>query len=334
MISGKRLLFLNICCSTFILFQSAISSAQDTNLPAVMSKAQYDSTLRALKKVNETKRDTIPAVKRQDSVPKPAIVKDSGVKAAAVANGTAATKLPNNKEVISVVDTALPADTSKRKPRERFGYIALNYGMGIPLSGYTALGAAANGQNFSLCAEFPGLISRYCWTFKFDYGLNGINIPQYLHNASEYIYPQYQYSMNFPVPSYSYYSIMTGISRIFPVGRLTFDARVLFGFLKGVAPQTSYSVSDSGKTINVTLNRCAAWAFAFGFGLDARYRINSGFSLLVNYDYLTAHPAMQLVSSGFITSPFSPTAPALSTYTQAFMLNNLTIGIGYTIAGK
>jgi hypothetical protein len=225
-------------------------------------------------------------------------------------------------------------DSTHKAHRECTGYFALNGGMGLPVSNYATTGAAAAGRDFSICAEFPGTISRYCWTFKFDYGENGTNIPQYLHNASENVYPAgLGYSMNFPIPNYSYYSFMFGISRLFPIGngRLTIDARLLMGFLQGTVPGTSYNVSDSGNMLTVNRYKSSAWAFAFGFGLDARYRIFSGFSVLLNFDYLTSSPTMQLVSTNFSTAPFTAIPASFSSFTQGFVLNNLTLGIGYTI---
>ncbi len=319
-----RTLLLLLLPVLFINLFPSDTRAQDTTQPMLMSKAAYDSTLRVLKKARAAKSDSVLVAKRSDSLNKAAEVLHEDSLKAAADSGHTKVKIARRHR----------ADTAKRKRKERFGYVALNFGTGIPLSGYEATGSAANGSNYSLCAAFPGIHSYYCWTFKFDYGVNGINTAQYLHDVSEYVYPAYQYNMNEPVPSYSYYSIMTGVSRIIPMGRLAIDVRILFGFLHGTAPQTSYNVMDSGKTLTVTQYKCAAWAFAFGFGLDLRYRINSGFSLLLNYDYLTSHPSMQLVSSGFQSNPFSATAPALSTYTQAFVLNNLTIGLGYALSGK
>lgn len=300
-----------------------LSAAQDTNMPAIMSKSAYDSTLKALKQAKQTPADTAALPKSVVMQPETAVHKDSLIAVDSISDKTAQRQ---RKHV---------ADSMKRRKRECFGYIAVNGGLGLPLSGYEAIGAAATGRDYSICAEFPGIASRYCWTFKFDYGENGINIPQYLHDASEYVSGAYQYSMNFPVQSNSYYTMMMGISRILPVGRLTFDIRLLFGFLMGSLPENSYNVSDSsGNSLTLTRYSSSAWALAIDFGIDVRYRINSGFSLLLNYDHLSASPYMTVVSTGFDNESFKTTAPAMSSYTQQFALNNLTIGIGYTIAGK
>ena len=160
------ILTFNFQLSTFNSF------AQDSSKPVIMSQAAYDSTLRALKKAKNVLKDsvkitthntevqnpdsnlanTIHEMARQkliDSLWKKAAHRDSLVKADSLA------KVHNNLLNQKMLDSTHKAH------RECTGYFALNGGMGLPVSNYATTGAAAAGRDFSICAEFPGTISRY-----------------------------------------------------------------------------------------------------------------------------------------------------------------------------
>ena len=170
-----------------------------------------------------------------------------------------------------------------------------------------------------------------------DYGINGINGSQYLHNVSEYVYNYDQGLVYTYIPSkqkYSYYAMMLGLCRSFPFGKITLDARMLIGVLHGTVPQTSYKVEDTTtwSTLSVTSYKASANSFAFTFGLDVRYLVLPNLSVLLNFDYLTARPTFQIVSSGFKASytGIIPVSNQLSTVTQAFVLNNLTFSNSFS----
>jgi hypothetical protein len=215
------------------------------------------------------------------------------------------------------------------------GYIALNFGIGLPLDSYVSVGSAATGENLSLCAVFPGLLSRFGWAFKFDYGLNGINNSQYLYNVAEG-YPNYTFKTIATAQGYTYYTLMMGPSFSFPYGKITFDVKVLFGTLTGTIPKSVYNVVDSGSSLFLTKYQATSTAFAFGFGLDVRYHVLPYLSILLNYDYLTATPTFTYVSNGFTDTPLGiiPSATQVTTVNQGFQLNNLTIGVALTLAAK
>jgi hypothetical protein len=215
------------------------------------------------------------------------------------------------------------------------GFIAFNFGIGLPLDNYVSVGYAATGENLSLCAVFPGLLSRFGWAFKFDYGLNGINNSQYLYNAAEG-YPNYTFKTISTAQGYTYYTLMMGPSFSFPYGKITFDVKVLLGTLTGTIPKSVYNVVDSGSSLFLTKYQATSTAFAFGFGIDVRYHILPYVSILLNYDYLTSTPTFSYVSNGFTDTPLGiiPSAAQVTTVNQGFQLNNLTIGVALTLAAK
>jgi hypothetical protein len=230
-------------------------------------------------------------------------------------------------------DTLSHARKNKWQPD---GFIAVNYGVGLPLDAFVTAGAAATGQDFSLCALFPGIVSRFGWAFKFDYGLNGINNPQYLYNVAEG-YPNYIFKTVATAQGYTFYTLMMGPSFTFPHGKLTFDARMLFGVLIGTIPNSTYNVADSaGGNLTITRYKSTASAFAFSFGLDVRYKVLPYLSVILNYDYLTSNPQFTVASGGFNDTPLGITnAPVqASSVIQGFQLNSLTIGIAFNIAAK
>jgi len=344
------------------VFCFSLTKAQDTLAPHInMSQSAYDSIIRALKKSNTVKKDTA----------KPAIVHDTAKQAADSGKKMKVILLSNNHGGMDAsdsaklaverhkMDSAMRADSvilakkyshaakqskdsvkhdTARQPKKKWvpsGFIALNFGIGLPLDNYVSVGSAATGENFSLCAVFPGLVSRFGWAFKFDYGLNGINNDTYLHNISEG-HGNYAFTTVSTAQNYTYYTLMMGPSFSFPYGKLTFDARMLFGLLTGTIPKTTYNVVDSGSTLNITKYQATGTGFAFSFGLDVRYHVLPYVSIMLNYDYLTSTPQFTFVSDQYNVTPLGIVAVPTqqNTVTQGFQLNNLTFGIAFNIAAK
>jgi hypothetical protein len=219
---------------------------------------------------------------------------------------------------------------------KRDGYVAIMGGLGLPAGTFASSGFASTGSVFSICAGFPGIISHSGFAFKFDAGTNSLNKSQYINSLNNQIGIQdLSYSFTGALEKFSYHTILTGLYLTYPAKHLTIDVRILGGVMMATYPSFEINILNSANGVNGTFyqSETKGDAFAFDFGMDARYLVIKNISIIFSADYLHAVPSFPNVESGIPTSLTGGVIPneEFGTTNMPYNLFNLSLGVGYTI---
>lgn len=323
--------------------------AQDTSLP-VISQHAYDSTLRALKLqqiTQKAKQDSINAAVKADSLLKAAkaqAVQDSLLQVAHLAKE--AEKRDSAIKHDSVVTANAVTDTTK-KHKIRYtptGYLSVAYGEGYAQGNFKADAYPVKGGEISVTAAFPGLVSRFGVVFKIDYGFNGFNNVRYTDTLNHRAYAitnnnQLAISVNQSY-KYTYKSLLMGLWYTYPMGKLSVDARLMFGAMMATIPGVVANITDYSnglKQLNITTYSASGRAFAFDEGIAVRYLAKPLISVMLSADNYSAAPNFTFINNN-ITTDLTGTArqdkTVQSTVKQSFHVFTVSIGVGYTIRPK
>lgn len=220
------------------------------------------------------------------------------------------------------------------------GYVAIMYGLGSPAGAYAQNQGAILGSVYSISAAFPGIISRWGIAFKFDRGTNNINADK-LGNTltSNAGFTNITCSLPYTLGHYSYSAFLTGAYITYPNKHFTIDFRVLCGFMMATVPSftANYYDQTAGTGSLQYQGEASASAFAFDFGVEARYPVLPKLAIFLSADYLHADPSFPIVTTGAeLTSTGSIVQGSgqQETAGRAFSLFNLSFGAGYVISAK
>ncbi|HTB30401.1 MAG TPA: hypothetical protein VK808_00130 [Bacteroidia bacterium] len=259
-----------------------------------------------------------------------------------VSNVKDSTKAGSNKSEHHTNDSVKLHRTYVSAPPKyaRDGYVAINYGFGLPSGDYKSTGNATNGQILSLSAAFPGIFSHCGIAFKFDAGTNGIDQTGLAGELnSQNTYPNIHYSVLGVWGKYSYKTVLTGIYLTYPSKHFTIDGRILIGAMFANIPALSVNYYDSSTKNRGTYQQAisSGSAFAMDFGIEARYEVKPKISILFSIDYLHAVPTFNFITTGAglnILGNIVQETGRQASSDQAFDLDTFTLGVGYTISAQ
>lgn len=223
----------------------------------------------------------------------------------------------------------------------RDGYVAIMGGLGAPVGSYASAGFASAGDMFSICAAFPGIISRWGIAFKFDNGVNGVNQNEFLESLNNQIGNNNQFYSMITLNKFTYSSFLAGLYLTYPARRFTIDVRILAGVMMAYMPLETTNISDlsTGNNGSYSQSASSGSAFALDFGIEARYPVKPKFCIILGIDYLHAAPSFPIVTTGAILSSYGSSLQENEggqevTLDQPFSLFNFSLGVGYTISAK
>jgi hypothetical protein len=245
------------------------------------------------------------------------------------------------------------ADNKNDSNPDPSGYLAINLGYTIPQGSFgTAFGSAYGayatpGLTYDFSFAYPICHSNFGFALMYGNYTNGYDLDTYVNNLNN-SNPNLLYQSVYPDNDiYSESSLMGGLFITVPVGRFSFDARIMGGVLFCSLPEQDYATQDAQGNINqydIESSTCSG--FAFDAGLGIRYLIvkfsNRQLCAMVNLDYLYSNPNYSTVQDIYQTpalnNPNNTTyqispSPPVSGHLPISLLN-ISLGLGYQFGDR
>lgn len=108
--------------------------------------------------------------------------------------------------------------------------------------------------------------------------------------------------------------------------KVSFDARLMLGFLSATTPELKISLSGPGGSAWIKQKSSSSSTFAYLIGAGFKFDVGNRICLLTNLDFLGAKPEFTNVE--IVTSDGSS---GKSTFSQSYGAINLGVGIGYRL---
>jgi hypothetical protein len=113
----------------------------------------------------------------------------------------------------------------------------------------------------------------------------------------------------------------------FPVAKqLSFDSRLMVGFISATSPDMTINLSSSDGSGWVKQSSASGTAFAYLAGIGLKYNAAKRLCVLMNFDYLGAKPEFEDVETTSSMGDYGK-----STYSQTFGSINIGFGVGYRL---
>ncbi len=113
----------------------------------------------------------------------------------------------------------------------------------------------------------------------------------------------------------------------FPISeKVSFDTKVMFGFLTATSPEILLNLNGPGGTAWIKQHSSSSSTFAYLVSAGFKYDVGNRVCLLANFDYLGANPEFNNVETTTSNNGSSKTS-----FSQSFGTINLGIGIGYRL---
>ena len=121
--------------------------------------------------------------------------------------------------------------------------------------------------------------------------------------------------------------LMIGAYGSFPISKkVSFESRVLIGFLTSTSPEMTINLSGSGASSWIKQSSSSSSSFTYLLGVGFKYDIGRRTCLLANFDYLDAHPEFTDIELYSSTGSRST-----NTFNQSLGAINIGLGIGYRL---
>jgi hypothetical protein len=233
---------------------------------------------------------------------------------------------------------------------EPSGYLSFNLGLAQPVSSYGLEfgsgygGYALAGLGFNLALGIPIDHSNFGIALMYGNYNNTYDINTYVNNQNTENPGSYFTPISPSDNVYSLSSIMGGLFVTYPVGRFSFDGRLMVGALLCDLPEQDFAYNDAqNNTWEDDLQPSNSTGLAFDAGLGARCLLvklgRRPLCAMVNVDYLYSDPYYSTSQNIYETYAAGTNAgntvqwvpsPVYSGHLPISMLN-LTFGIGYQI---
>ncbi|MFN9711273.1 MAG: hypothetical protein ACK55K_07700 [Bacteroidota bacterium] len=212
------------------------------------------------------------------------------------------------------------------------GYVAVSLGAGIPTGDF----ASKDMNNRSSGFAKAGAIFDISFAYKLDkkFGIIAMLRGQ-AHKtdaqamAEEMIkqMPFDNISISTQSESWSIGAILVGGYGSFPIEKqLSFESRLMIGFLSATAPKATFNLSTPEGTAWVKQSSATGSAFAYQIGAGLKYNAGKRVCMLVNIDYMGATPKFKDVE---VTSSIG--YDEKNDYFQSLGSFNLGVGVGYRL---
>ncbi len=206
-------------------------------------------------------------------------------------------------------------------------YIAVQAGWALPSGsfGNTVLsnkedGFATSGSTFSLFTNYL-LSERLGICADIRYASMGFDQQALSEQAGNQAPPLTQMTAS-SQNNYTSSSAMAGLSYTLGNQNLTFDIRVMTGFLTLRTPTLTYTTTYNGQAYNRIIESQNDLSLAFGYGIGAKYALPKNWFIVANIDNTFA--SMEFPENGYQSS-------SNTTVTKPYQVYLLSAGIGYKI---
>lgn len=210
------------------------------------------------------------------------------------------------------------------------GYVAISLGSSTPIGDF----ASKDPNNNSAGYAKSGAIFDISFGYKFgkNFGISALLRGQANSTDAQAIADQISrqnpgVSGTVESKTWSIGGYMVGGYGSFPISpKISFDTRLLFGFLSAISPEITVNLVGPGGTAWVKQNSSSSSTFAYLIGAGFKYDVGKRICLLANFDYLGAKPEFSNVETTSSTGSSSK-----STFSQSFGTINFGVGIGYRL---
>ncbi len=211
------------------------------------------------------------------------------------------------------------------------GYVAISLGLSTPIGDF----ASKAPNNSSAGYATPGAVFDVSFGYKFGKYFGMAVLLRGQANGMDAQAIADELSMQMPVGvngmvesgAWSIGGFMVGGYGSFPISKkVSFESRIMFGFLSATSPEVTIDLAGYGATAWVKQESASSLAFAHLLGVGFKYDVGRRICLLANFDYLGAKPEFRKVET--ITSLGTIES---NTYSQTFGTINYGIGIGYRL---
>jgi len=210
------------------------------------------------------------------------------------------------------------------------GYIAVSLGPSIPTGDF-----ASKNPNYQPAGlANPGAIFDISFGYKFDknFGIAALirgqaNTIDGQVLAQELLRQNPGLSYTVDGGTWAIAGYMFGGYGSFPISeKISFESRIMFGFLTATSPDINVDAFTSGYSGWVKQSGTRSTAFAHLIGVGFKWDVGRRIALLANFDYLGAKPEFRNV----ITTSSAGTME-MNTFSQRFGTINFGIGVGYRL---
>ncbi len=206
-------------------------------------------------------------------------------------------------------------------------YVAIQAGVAIPSGSFgnalltnTEDGFATSGSTFSL-------FTNYLWGERLGicadirYATMGFDQQALSDQTAKQAPPLTQMTAS-SQNNYTASSAMAGVSYTLGSQNLTFDIRVMTGFLTLRTPTLTYTTNYNGQSYNRVIASQNDLSLAFGYGIGAKYELPKNWFIVANIDNTFAN--MEFPENGYQSSTDN-------TVTKPYQVYLLSLGVGYKI---
>ena len=207
-------------------------------------------------------------------------------------------------------------------------YIAVSLGSSSPIGDFSSKDPNNNSAGFAN----SGAIFDISFAYKFNknFGITALlrgqaNITDAQAIADELVKQNPTLSSKVKSGMWSIGGYMLGGYGSFPISeKVSFDSRIMFGFLTATSPEFNVNLSGPGGSAWIKQKSKSSSAFAHLIGVGFKWDAGKVISLLANFDYLGAKPEFRNVET---ISSLGQSEK--NTFSQRFGTINVGVGIGF-----
>jgi hypothetical protein len=209
------------------------------------------------------------------------------------------------------------------------GYIAVSLGPSIPTGDFASKDMDNNSAGFAKTGAIFDISFRY--KLKNNFGVTAILRGQANQLDAQAIADEmsnkFGISGTVKTNSWGIGGLLVGGYSTIPVAKqLTFESRLMIGFVTASSPDISINFNIMSESGWVKQNTVTSSAFAYLAGVGLKYDAGKRVCLLANIDYLGAKPKFKDVETAFSDGTLEK-----DTFTQQFGSVNVGVGIGYRL---
>lgn len=212
------------------------------------------------------------------------------------------------------------------------GYLALSLGPSIPTGDF----ASKNMDNRSAGFAKVGAIFDLSFSYKLDKYFGVIAMLRGQANKTDAQAMADEMIKQMPIDnitiateseSWSIGAFFIGSYGTFPIQKdLSFESRLMLGFLSATAPKTTFNLSTPDGTGWVKQSSATGTSFAYLFGMGLKYNAGKKICMLANMDYMGGTPKYKNIE---VTSSIG--YDEKGDYYQSIGSFNFSVGVGYRL---
>ena len=211
------------------------------------------------------------------------------------------------------------------------GYIGIAVGPSIPTGDFASkdmnnesAGFAKTGAIFDITFAYK-LNKNFGVTALLRGQANKLDAQAVSNEMSKQMPPEFSNTVR--TGSWGIGGLLVGGYSTIPIAKqLSFESKLMLGFISATSPDVTINLSGYGETAWVKQNSVSSTAFAYMAGIGLKYDAGKRVCVLLNVDYLGSNPKFDNVETTSSDGEMSK-----DSYSQAFGTVNFGFGVGYRL---